>query len=78
VIGLLKTSNIYGPAAEIKRYRITDEKGKIICYAVPTDAAAKMELSGFVGKKVGLVGTIEANPQAQGAVVRFTEVAEVK
>lgn len=78
VIGLLKTSNIYGPAAEIKRYRITDDKGKIICYAVPTDAAAKMDLSGFVGKKVGLVGTIEANPQTQGAVVRFTEIAEVK
>jgi hypothetical protein len=78
VIGLLKTSNIYGPAAAIKRYRITDDKGKIICYAVPTDAAAKTDLSGFVGKRVGLVGTIEANPQAQGAVVRFTEVAEVK
>jgi uncharacterized protein YgiM (DUF1202 family) len=78
VIGLLKTSNIYGPAAELKRYRITDDKGKAICYAVPTDAAAKMDLSGFVGKKVGLVGTIEANPQTQGAVVRFTEIAEVK
>jgi len=78
VIGLLKTSNIYGPAAEIKRYRITDDNGKIICYAVPTDAAAKTDLSGFVGKKVGLVGTIEANPQTQGAVVRFTEIAEVK
>jgi uncharacterized protein YgiM (DUF1202 family) len=78
VIGLFQTSNIYGPEAEIRRYRITDEAGKTICYTLPGEAAKGMNLDGFTGKKVGLVGAIEAEPQSSGALVRFTEIVEMK
>jgi hypothetical protein len=75
VIGELQTSNIYGPQAELTHYRIIDDAGKTLCYAV---AAIDMDLSGFLGRKVGLVGTIEAHPPTGGAIVRFTEIPELQ
>ena len=62
------------------RYRITDETDKTVCYAVPGESAAKMskaELDGFVGHKVGLVGTIEPHPPTAGALVQFTEIVKL-
>jgi uncharacterized protein YgiM (DUF1202 family) len=78
VIGLFQTSSIYGPEAGIKRYRITDETGKTLCYVMPNEAVKGMNLDGFVGHRVGLVGTIEAEPQSSGAIIRFTEVVKMK
>ena len=77
-IGQFQTSLIYGPEAELIRYRITDDAGKTVCYALPTGSASKMDLSKFVGRKVGLVGTIEPHPQTAGALVKFTEIAKLK
>ena len=77
VIGKLQTSNVYGSEKELKHYRITDDSGKTICYALPADSASKMDLSKFIGSKVGLVGTIEPHPQTAGALVRFTEIAKL-
>jgi uncharacterized protein YgiM (DUF1202 family) len=75
VIGILQASNIYSSGADLQRYKIVDSLDKIMCYAVPTSS---MELSGFVSKKVGLVGTIESLPQAASALVRFSKIDEVK
>ncbi len=77
VIGKLQTSNVYGSEKELKHYRITDDSGKTICYALPADSASKMDLSKFIDHKVGLVGTIEPHPQTAGALVRFTEIAKL-
>ena len=75
VIGQFLPSNIYGPEAELIRYRVIDESGKTLCYAVPD---SEMDLSEFIGKNVGLVGSAEPHPQTAGALVRFTEISELK
>ncbi len=77
VIGNLKTSNVYGPEEVLLHYIISDEKGKVICYALPSDDASRIDLSQFIGQKVGLVGQIEPHPQTAGALVKFSEVHPV-
>ena len=79
VVGQFQTSSIfYGPEAEPKHYRITDDSGKTICYALPSGSAVKMDLSKLLGRKVGLGGTIEPHPQTAAALVRFEEIVELK
>ncbi|MHC4325503.1 MAG: hypothetical protein ACYSUX_14655 [Planctomycetota bacterium] len=64
IVGEFQTYLTYGPG----HYRILDKAGKMVCYALPTGTASKMDLSGFVGQKVGLVGTIKK------ALVKFTAI----
>jgi len=78
VIGQLQTSNIYSPSPELKHYRIVDDSGKTICYALASGPASKMDLSKLIGRKVGLVGTIEPHPATAGALVRFNEITQLK
>ena len=78
VIGWFQTSNIYGPEEELKHYRIIDDSGKTACYALPRGLALKMDLSKLVGRKVGLVGTIEPHPETAGALVRFAEIVDLQ
>jgi uncharacterized protein YgiM (DUF1202 family) len=80
VIGNFQSSNVYGPDAELLRYRVTDETDKTVCYAVPSESAAKMakaDLDKFVGHKVGLVGTIEPHSPTACAMVQFTEIVQL-
>jgi len=74
VTGELQTYATFGPG----HYRIVDEAGKMVCYALPGDSAAKRDLSGLIGRKVGLVGTIEPHKPTAGALVRFTNIVELK
>jgi len=74
VIGQLQAFKTYGPG----HYRIVDDSGKMICYALPSEEMAETDLSKFVGRKVGLVGAIQPHPQTAGAVVQFTEVVQLK
>ena len=77
-IGQFQISSVYGLEAEPIHYRITDGSEKTICYALPTGAASTMHLSKLVGRKVGLVGTIEPHTPTKGALVRFAEIVELK
>jgi len=77
-IGKFETSSIYGVASEPEHYRIVDNTGKTICYAMPTGLAENINLTELIGKKVGLIGTIEPFRQVGGARVQFTEITEVK
>lgn len=70
VVGEFQTYVTYGPG----HYRIVDEDGKMICYALPAGPAAQMDLNSFVGQKVGLVGKIEPHLPTKKALVRFTEI----
>ena len=71
-IGTFATSAIYD-------WRVVDgNSGKILCYAFPTEAVSQTDLNEYVGKKIGLIGTIEALPQTSGAGVHFTEIVELK
>jgi len=76
VMGQFQTSNIYDAQAEPIRYRIIDDSGRTTCYAVATGPAAGTDLSKFVGRKVGLIGTIEPHLQTKGALVKFTQIEE--
>ena len=77
-IGKFYTSNIYGTQADSRHYLITDDAGKIICYALPTGHALKLDLSNFIDQKVGLIGSIEPHLQTSGALVKFTEIVRLK
>ena len=72
-VGRLQTFTTYGPG----HYRIINEAGKTVCYALPSDQVSQAKLSKLVGQKVGLVGTIEPHPQSAGALVRFTDIADL-
>jgi len=74
VTGKLETSNIYGADAALKYYRVIGSSGKTVCYA----ASSLVDASKLVGKKIGLVGTIEPHPQTGTALVTFTEIAEIE
>ena len=78
VIGKLLESPLFAETPGAKYYRVVDENGRTQCYARPTGAAADVDLSKFVDKKVGLVGTIEANTEMGEAVVQFTNIVEVQ
>lgn len=78
VVGRFQTSRIYGSEPGIKRYRIVDDSGRIVCYALPSGSATRMDLAKLINHKVGLVGTIELYPQTASALVRFTKITELK
>ncbi len=69
VIGKLQNFLTYGPG----HYLIVDESGSTICYAKPNDRISR-DLSSFIDKKVGLVGTIKPHIQTAGALVVFDEI----
>jgi len=72
IVGEFQTYQTYGPG----HYRIVDEAGKMICYALPAGTASQMDLNGFVGQKVGLIGTIEPHLPTKKALVRFTAIVK--
>ena len=72
VVGEFQTYQTYGPG----HYRVVDEEGKMVCYALPTGPASQLDLSGYVGGKVGLVGTIEPHLPTKKALVTFTEIVK--
>jgi uncharacterized protein YgiM (DUF1202 family) len=76
-IGQFESSIIYGPEEVLKRYRLLDDSGQTVCYALPEGPASQMDLDKLVGRRVGLVGTVEPHPQTKGALVRFTEITEL-
>jgi hypothetical protein len=76
VIGQLKETTLFSATPGAKYFRVFDSEGKTMCYAYPAGAAVSMDLSKFIDKKVGLVGTVEAQPEL-GAVVQFTNIVEL-
>jgi uncharacterized protein YgiM (DUF1202 family) len=73
VIGRFQFFTTYGPG----HYRVVDDSGKTLCYALPSGALSQKTLNKLIGKKVGLVGTIEPHRQTAGALVRFKEIVEL-
>lgn len=77
VVGKFEISSIYTADSKLTHYRIINNSGKILCYAMPS-FGSESDLGKFVGRKVGLIGTIEPHPQTAGALVRFTEIIELE
>ena len=55
-------------------YRIVDDSGKMLCYALPNDAVSQRDLTWLIGKKVGIVGTIAPHLPTKKAWVQFSEI----
>jgi hypothetical protein len=70
VTGTLQPFTLYGKG----HYRIVDESGKMICYALPSKQARQMNLSSLIGRKVGLKGVIQPHLPTKKAMIRFTEI----
>ena len=77
-IGTLKESPLFAETPSAKYYKVVNADGKTLCYARPAGLAADMDLSKFIDKKVGLVGTIDANTELGEAVVLFTNILETQ
>ena len=55
-------------------YRIVDNSGKMVCYALPSNQIKQTDLSKFIGKRVGLKGVIQPHLPTRKAMVRFTDI----
>lgn len=77
-IGILKKSEIYGSQAGQIQYRLLNESGKMLCYVLPAPQNKNANLTGFLSKKVGLVGKITAHKESAGVLVRFSAIVVLK
>lgn len=78
VIGTLKTSNVYSNELKMKHYRIVDDAGSTLCYALPDESAVNIDTSNLINKKVGLIGKIEPHKQTSGTLAIFTKIELLK
>ena len=75
VVGEFRTSEIYGQKAQIKHFRMVDESGQTLCYALPSnEPISDIDLDEFIGLRVGLIGTVEPHVETSSALVRFIEI----
>jgi len=74
VTGKLQPFTLYGKG----HYRIVDDSGKMLCYALPSSQVSGTDLSSLIGKKVGLTGMIQPHLPTKKAMVRFSEIVELK
>ncbi|KPK39600.1 MAG: hypothetical protein AMJ65_11330 [Phycisphaerae bacterium SG8_4] len=70
VTGTLQPFTLYGAG----NYRIVDDSGKMLCYALPSGTVSRRDLTGLIGQKVGIVGTIQPHLPTKKALVRFSEI----
>ena len=74
--GTLRPSFLYARSSKDFRYLVVGDNGKIVAYALPDESVGNIDMSQYYGKKVGLVGNIERDPQTGSSLIRFTEVVE--
>jgi hypothetical protein len=77
ITGKLENSSVYVGTGQARRYRVLDDTGTTICYVMPSGAAAGMDLSKFVGHKVGLVGKISPHEATARAFIEFSEIVQL-
>ena len=78
VTGKLRPSQIYTAQTGQKRYIIINETGRIACYAIPDDAAAKINIDDFVNQQVGLRGEVLTDPHSPTILIKFNEIVRLK
>ncbi|MHC4759645.1 MAG: SH3 domain-containing protein [Planctomycetota bacterium] len=76
-IGILTISAEYSAEKHHRHYRIVDDAGKTVCYALPVGVAQNLNLRNMIGKKVGITGQIKPHPQSAGAIVEFTKISQI-
>jgi len=77
VTGELRSSNIYTSQTGRKRFLIVNDANKILCYAIPDESAADINVEAFLHRKVGLLGKVVSDPHNPVSLVTFTEIVEL-
>jgi uncharacterized protein YgiM (DUF1202 family) len=77
-IGILMVSAEYNQQMHPKHYRLVDQDGKTVCYALPVETVQNLNLNNLLGKKVGISGKILPHPQSAGAIVEFTKINKIE
>lgn len=77
VIGRLEGSSLYTGDGTVKRYRILDQQGRLLCYAQPVYEAAARQAEELAGQKVGLVGIVRPNSATGSALAEFSQVVKL-
>ncbi len=78
ITGELRLSQIYTAQTGQKRYIIINETGRIACYAIPDNAAAKINVDDFVNQPVGLRGQILTDQHSPTILIKFNEIVKLK
>ena len=74
VVGKLQFSNMLGHEPCQNFWRVVDISGKLICYASSDGSMTQNDVDQFVGKKVGLIGSIGTYVPTGGALVTFSKI----
>ncbi|MBE0537270.1 MAG: hypothetical protein IH624_16525 [Phycisphaerae bacterium] len=75
--GTLQPSLVFTGEIGKKRYRILNDDGKILCYAVLADNVISVHPDRFVGRKVGLRGSIVSDKINPIGLVTFVAIEEL-
>jgi len=75
--GTLRPSRVFTGEVGRKRYMIVNEQGKILCYAVAAEGIIGVYVDKFVGRQVGLKGTIFSDQLNPVGLVTFTAIDEL-
>jgi len=78
VVGQLQQSALYGSETDLQFYRLVDENGRTVCYAMPIGKGIMSDWSKYLNHRVGLIGQIKPHKETGSALVRFTKVIEIK
>lgn len=75
--GKIQPSLVYTGELGQKRYKVLNNAGKIICYAVPAAGASMLNMDDFIGHSVGLKGTIVTDKSNPVGLVTFTAIEQL-
>ena len=75
--GKIQPSLVYTGQSGQKRYKVLNEAGKIVCYAVPASGATVPNIDSFVGHQIGLKGTIVTDKANPIGLVTFTAIEDI-
>ena len=75
--GTIQPSLVYTGQLGQKRYKILNETGKIICYAVPAASASATNMDDFIGRSIGLKGRIVTDKSNPVGLVTFTAIEQL-
>ncbi len=75
--GKIQPSLVYTGQSGQKRYKILNDAGKIVCYAVPAADATVTTLDDFIGRSIGLKGTIVTDKANPVGLVTFTAIEKL-
>ena len=75
--GKIQPSLVYTGELGQKRYKVLNNAGRIICYAVPAASASATNMDDFIGRSIGLKGTIVTDKSNPVGLVTFTAIEQL-